>query len=339
MLFRSRPLTFDRTVSLLDEAAVQDALTQDSRCINCHSSLDPIAGFLFGFWYLDYYDTYEMTGYHPEREREWQDTTQVAPGYYGRPGSSLAELGAWIAEDPRFATCAVEQAWQLLLRRPAGIADTDALVRHREAFIAGGGTMRSLFASIVEDPAYRAGSDADGGVPAKLITPLQLASATEDLTGFRWTTASGYDVFKIDASGLEDKDGLLAAEATGYRTLSGAPDGYNVTTTATTPNTTFVLVQERLAEAAADHVVQQEPERLLPGITFDERPDTDRAAMADAIVALHLRLYGARVESNGDEVDAALELWEQLYALDQDPREAWTGVLAVLLRDPRMVVY
>ena len=51
------------------------------------------------------------------------------------------------------------------------------------------------------------------------------------------------------------------------------------------------------------------------------------------------RLYGARVESNGDEVDAALELWEQLYALDQDPREAWTGVLAVLLRDPRMVVY
>ncbi len=337
--YLTRPLEFDRSVNLLDEAAVADALLTDPGCVNCHKSLDPLASYLFGFWYLDNNDGWEMAGYHPERERQWQDSTGVAPSYYGVPGDSLADLGRSIAADERFVTCAVEQAWELLLRREATVEDTDALVRHRDAFIAGGTTMRTLFASIQADPAYRAATDEAGGVPAKLVTPLVLASQIEDLTGFRWTTADGYDVFKVDAAGLDDKGTILVAEAVGFRTLSGAADGYNVTATADTPNTTLVLVQERLAEGAARYVVDNHPERLLGAIDFTETPETDRDAMAGAIQALHLRLFGARVERDGDEVEAALELWTQLFAVTGDARSAWAGVLSAFLRDPRLLVY
>jgi hypothetical protein len=237
-----RPLEFDRSVNLLDEAAVADALVSNPGCVNCHASLDPLASYLFGFWWLDYYDPVELRGYHPERERLWQDHTGVPPSYYGQPGDSLADLGVQIAQDPRFVTCAVEQAWELLLRRKSAPGDTDALVTHRDAFLAGGTTLRALFASVLADPRYRAGPTTAGGVPAKMVTPLLLASEVEDLTGFRFTTG-GYDLFRIDAVGLENKGDLLVADRVGVRTLAGGADGYNVTATATAPNTTLVLVQ------------------------------------------------------------------------------------------------
>jgi hypothetical protein len=334
-----RPLEFDRSVNLLDENAVADALVTNPSCINCHSSLDPLASYLFGFWWLDYYDAYELRGYHPERERLWKDYTFVAPSYYGQAGDSLADLGQQIAGDNRFVTCAVQQAWELLLRRKADINDTDALVTHRDAFLAGGATLRALFASILSDPRYLAVDDGDGNVPAKLVTPLLLASEVEDLTGFRFTTADGYDVLKIDAAGLENKGDILVAEAVGFRTLAGGADGYNVTATATSPNTTLVLVQERLAEAAASYTVTNEPTRLFPNLDFTETPETDPAAMAAALQYLHLRLFGTRVAADGDEVTAGLALWSELYAIDADPRAAWAGVLSVLLRDPAMLVY
>lgn len=331
-----RPLEFDRTVSLLDAAAVQDALTTDSRCVNCHNSLDPLASYLFGFWWLDYNDGYEMAGYHPERERSWQDHTFVPPSYYGVPGSSLADLGQQVAGDERFVTCAVRQAWELLLRREASVADTDALVTHREAFLDGGLTLRALFTSILADPRYRAAVDGDGRVPAKLVTPLLLASEVEDLTGFRFTTAGGYDVFKVDAAGLEDKGDLLVAEAVGLRTLAGGADGYNVTTTATSTNTTMVLVQERLAEAAAWYTTQVEPDRLFHGLNLT---DTDEPTLVMGLQHLHLRLFARRVTADGEEVAAGLALWRELHAIERDPKAAWAGVLSVLLRDPAMVIY
>ncbi|MDP2315586.1 MAG: hypothetical protein Q8P41_21990 [Pseudomonadota bacterium] len=337
--YLTRPLEFDRSVNLLDEAAVADALLNDPGCVNCHHTLDPLASYLFGFWWFDYYDGVELRGYHPERERLWQDYTFVAPAYFGEPGSSLADLGQQIAADERFPTCAVEQAWQLLLRREATLADTDALVRHRDAFLAGGVTMRALFASILSDPAYRAAADTTGGVPARLVTPAVLASEIEDLTGYRWTVAGGYDALGVDAAGLEDKGDLLVAEAVGFRTLAGAADGYNVTRSATTPNATLVLVHERLAEAAAWYTVHTLPERLFAGLAFTETPETDPGAMISAIQALHWRLYGARVTAEGDEVTAALELWADLYAITRDPRAAWAGLLSALLRDPRLLVY
>lgn len=320
-----RPIEFDRNVNLLDEAAVADAIATNPACVNCHASLDPLASYLFGFWWYDPSNVLEVSRYFPERERRWADYTGVAPSYYGELGYTLADLGRQIAGDARFPSCAVEQAWTLLLREAPGLEEDDAVLGHRDAFIAGGLTARALLGSIVRDPRYRAGAtDTAGYVPRKMATPELLASAVEDLTGYRWTYA-GYD--------------LMGTDQVGYRTLAGGLDGYEVTAAATTPNATLALVQERLAEAAAWYAVHDEPTRLFGEVDFSETPATGRAAMVRQLQALHLRIFGRRIAADGEEVAANLELWEALHAVERDGRAAWAGVLSALLRDPDFLLY
>ena len=99
-----------------------------------------------------------------------------------------------------------------------------------------------------------------------------------------------------------------------------------------------MLVQERLAESAAWYVVEQDPGRLFT-VDFTETPDTDRAAMAAQVQALHRAIFGRVVATDGEEVEAALALWADLYAVERDPRAAWAGLLSVLLRDPDFLFY
>ena len=326
--YLSRPIEFDRNVNLLDEEAVNDALGANPACVNCHQSLDPIASYLFGFWWFDYTSPGEASFYFPEREQRWKDYNGVPPAWYGQPGAGLAGLGHQIAADGRFVDCAVEHAWELLLRRDRDIADTDALIPHRNAFISGGLTVKALFRSVLSDPRYRSGPTAEAGyVPAKLITPDLMASQIADLTGFRWRYG-GYE--------------MLATDSPGLLTLAGGADGYAVTAPSTLPNSTALLVQERLAEAAAWYMVQSEPERLL-SIDLTATPETDRDAFTAQIQALHWRLFGRRVAPDSAEVTSALELWAGLYTVGGGSAsagaDAWAGLVSVLLRDPDMAVY
>lgn len=319
-----RPIEFDRNVNLLDQEAVTDAIRNNPGCINCHSSLDPMASYLFGFWWYDYTNPAEASYYFPEREPRWRQYTEVPPAYYGEPGYSLADLGHQIAADSRFPQCAAQQAYELLLRRKAEVADTNDIVRHRDAFINGGLTMRALVRSVVQDPKYRSPlTDEQGYVPLKMATPDLLASQIEDLTGFRYTYG-GYD--------------MLRSDAVGFRTLAGGADGYAVTATAKSSNATIVLVQERLAEAAAWYVVYNEPERLFT-VDFTETPSTDHDEMVAQIQALHRRIFGKAVSAESDEVTAGLELWSALYDAQVDPKAAWAGYLSALLRDPDLLFY
>jgi hypothetical protein len=75
-----RPLEFDRNVNLLDEEAVNTAIETDPSCTNCHGSLDPLAGYFFGFWWYDPSNPLENVRYFPEREGRWAD-------YSGKPSS------------------------------------------------------------------------------------------------------------------------------------------------------------------------------------------------------------------------------------------------------------
>jgi hypothetical protein len=329
--YLSRPIDFDRNVNLLDGDAVLDALKTNPACMACHVSLDPFAGYFYGFWtYIDG-SAGDATEYHPERENLWQTYTDVAPGFYGEPGHSLQDLGIQIASDNRFPECAVEQAYSLLLRRKVTLEDTDHLTNHWNAFMAGGLTLRSLIRSVVDDPNYRTGSTtADGPVTMKMLTPDLLGSVVKDLTGFDWRY-SGFDMLKSDMVGL--------------RTLAGGADGYTVTADATSPNATLVLVQSRLAEAASDYAVENEraqamdERRLFTLIGFTETPDSDGDKMRKQIRLLHQRVLGNIVDEDGPEVDANLALWENLYAVNGDVAEAWKGLLYALLRDPDFLFY
>jgi hypothetical protein len=329
--YLTRPIGFDRNINILDQAAITDAMHSNQACVNCHSSLEPMAAYYYGFFW-DGYTAADSTTYHAEREREYRTYNGVEPAYYGTPGYSLEDLGHQIAADPRFPQCAVQQAYKAFLRRDLDIDDDNALTAHREAFLSGGLTLRSLYSSILHDPRYRPAEDSQDPHDAtlKMVTPDLLATEIEDLTGYRWTEY-GYD--------------MLGTDMYGVRTLAGGADGYSVTRTATHPNATGVMVQARLAEAASgyavdqDQAVPQADRRLFTGIDFTETPDTNKAAMVAQLQALHLRFYGHHVAADGPEVQANLDLWFQLYAYDHDPVTAWRGLLSALLRDPDLIFY
>jgi hypothetical protein len=332
--YLTRPIEFSRDVDLLDDDAVLDAIQTNPGCVACHATIEPLAGYFFGFYYYDNTNPDDASIYHPERELLYRDFTGVEPGYFGEPGSSLWDLGQQLAGDNRFLECAVENVYEGLLRRDVLLEDADALTAHREAFIQGDLTLRALFRSVVSDPRYRYAVDGEavGGtatVPLKMVTSELLASQVQDLTGFHWTYG-GYDMLGTDNPGL--------------RTLAGGIDGYGGSASARGPNATILLVQERLAEAAAvfvaehDNTAGTEP-TLFTQIDFTETPETGRDAMAEQLVDLHERVFGTQILADGEEVDANLVLWEQLYQVERDQQAAWAGLLSALLRDPDFLFY
>lgn len=325
-----RPIAFDRNVDLLDTEAVADAIRTDPGCVNCHVSLDPLAAYFFGFSSFND-DSVDAGRYHPARERDGEDALGVSMAYYGEPGSSLADLGRQIAADHRFPECMVEHTTELLLRRDAELLDMERLTAHREALLAGGLTLKPLFRSVLTSPEYVAATDAGlpgTQVPLKMATPDLLARQVEGLTGFRFT-AEGWD--------------LLQSDRVGFLTLAGGADGAFVTRHARGPNTTLLLVQERLAEGAASHVVDHDlgddAPRLFDVVAPDLHVDDDPAAAAEQIVALHRRIFGTTVAVDGEEVEANLALWHDLYAIEGDAVAAWTGLVTALLRDPDFLLY
>ncbi|MDP6932783.1 MAG: hypothetical protein QGG40_07690, partial [Myxococcota bacterium] len=160
--------------------------------------------------------------------------------------------------------------------------------------------------------------------------PDLLASQVEALTGFVWS---------------EEEVLLLETDTNGVRTLAGGMDGVSVTAAATHPNATLLLVQQRLAEAAADFSVTRdaalEPEErgFFTQVDPGETPDTAHDAMVEQVLLLQLRIFGRVVESDGDEVESLLGLWDEVYAIDQDPLQAWKAVVSVQLRDPDFLFY
>jgi hypothetical protein len=194
-----------------------------------------------------------------------------------------------------------------------------------------GHTVRSIWRSVLEDPRYR-GVVADGvtGMPRKLMTPDLLRSAVEDLTGFDWTV---------------DGETQLDHELSGIETLAGGIDGTTVTVPAYQPNTTVLLVQDRVATGAAAFAVGREKgeapgdRRLFGKVRFDETPDSDPDAIRAQLQDLYLTVLGRDVETDGPEVTALMGLWTEVYALEPRPETAWKAVLSALLRDPDFVTY
>ncbi len=328
--YLSRDVETDPELFLLSDAELADALQTDPACANCHVSLDPLAGHFGGFFLSNYTSVQEALLYHPAREEVWRSLSGVAPGYFGTPTEGLVDLGAQISADPRFVSCAVEQAWTLLLREPPGLEDQEELNRIREAFLAGGLTIRGLFRAVLDVPAWRDLEDGDAPSSAKVATVELLASQVEELTGFRW---------------VYEEQEIMRADKAGLHLIGGGVDGISQVSPPSEPTPGLVLAQRALAELAASYAVDREAplprsaRRLFTAVSLDanERPET--AALGAQIVVLHRRLYGEILPADSEEVGAGVTLWEQLYAQEADPLAAWRGLLCAMLRDPRLVLY
>lgn len=336
--FLDRPVDFPRDIDLSNEEAITHAVRTNQACVNCHASLDPLASHLFGFQNTTD-SVYEMQSYHEEREQLWRSATGVGPAYFGQPSTTLITLGQRIAADGRFVSCAVRRVYEGLLGRDAELGDDGALTEHRESFLKGGLTLKSLVRSVLKDPAYagltvesRAGGTAKG-VTRKLIRPEVLGSLIDDLTGYRMLGRGGRDLLLVAGDGL--------------RALGGGADGATGEAPRIGPNVPLLLVQERLAEAAAAALVFHGGARpgkvgaVLDGADLERRPGDPGfdAAARSIVVALHRTIFSAEVAKDGEETEAALALFADIYLAEGDARAAWAGVLAALLRDPELITY
>ena len=315
--FLARPVSFSATEADLTD--LEHAVHHEPVCLACHAAVDPLAANLFGFWWVTQYSVTEETRYHPERESLAQDMLDVEPAWFGTPVSGLSDLGWAVASDPRFYRCAVQTFAEGLWRRDATPDDDQTIEALRQGFLADGALVRPLLAAILATPEFQAGAvagDADDAVAerertARLLSPWQLATTVEDLTGFVWT---------IDGTPRLDID------VAGYRVLAGGVDGETTYRLATEPGLTWSLATQRLAEGAARAWVE------AGAVPTDAAPGD--AAFREALSALHWRLYAERADDLW--LGAIGGLWEQVAAED-GAEEAWVAVLSAMLRDPRFV--
>ncbi len=335
--YLARPIVLNRAaVDQLTEDP-ENAIANNSTCQSCHSTLDPLAAHFYGFFHYDGTETLrEATLYLPENEEGWKDYSGKAPGYFGVPTSGLRELAENIAQDPRFTDCAVRTVFEGLTQRDLENADWGEFQQHRDAFLAGEGRLVPLFRSIVTSRAYLARATTDATLSGRLATvktasPAQLAQVMEDLTGYRWT--------------FDGKDGMTTHDL-GLPVLSGGVDGTSVTLPSYAPSLGTALVQERLAEAAAWHVVQHDldPERegearLLKYVNTSHTPENAPDRFTAQIRDLYLNITGLPLAIDAEEPAQLIALWKQLYSVDASPAGAWAGVVSAVLRDPSVLFY
>jgi hypothetical protein len=323
-----QPIAFRVSTDVYDTEALGERVREDDACVACHAVLDPLGSFLYGF-YRNHPESYnEALAYQPGREGLWRERTRVPPSYYGQPGATLWDLGQYIAADPRFPTCAVQQAFSFLRGRAPGLDDTPALDAAREVFLAQDLRLRPLYETLVNDPAYGSNDEARGGRGPRRLGPDLLASSVEALTGYRWRW-EGVDVMTTDEVGV--------------RVLHGGADGTLVTDPSPDHATTSLLVEQRLAEAAAAWVVADEPRRAVEArILFrelDPSQDHDAALRAAQVRALVRRILSRAVPDDDPDVAGLLALWEARRASGASPAESWTSVVTALLRHPDFVAY
>ena len=330
--YLARPVSFEATDQILDDAGTAAATREDPNCVTCHASLDPLASTLFGFWWFEEHHLDEMAYYHASREPLGESTLGVEPGWFGTPIGGLADVGEQIAADERFPRCMAQTVAGSLWHRPVEVADFDRISRLTTTFTDGDLRLKALLTAITDDDVYRAGgfsAAASEAVvtrerPRRMLTADQFASAIADLTGFTWTW-QGYDRLRNDSHG--------------FRILAGGVDGTHVRTPQRDPGLTWALSAKRIAEAAADHAVTTElvdggEHRLFTRASLDTRPGDD--AFLAELAALHWRLEARRPDADRLADDTAL--WEAVDAAS-GPAAAWTGLVSVFLRDPDFLTY
>lgn len=328
--YLARPVSFTNQVALVDASGIESALRSNPYCMGCHSSLDPMASTLFGFWVANEYNAQEMQTYHAEREYLGSYLLGQDPGFFGLPMEGLDHMGRQIAVDPRFSHCAAESFAETLWRRELGEEDFTRIDGLKTAYLEGGEKIKPLLKAITNTAVYRAGSLAQTATDgqkelentARLVDVSLLESVIYDLTGVQWTWG-GYR--------------MLDSDTYGFRLMGGGVDGSLVTRPQRTPNLTWSLVTERAAEHAFGMVMPQAlagSSQLFHYVRYGATPESTE--FDQEISALYWRFYGVRPD---DAWKAAISsLWTSLKGQSNE-ESAWVGVLTAMVRDPLFGVY
>ncbi len=320
--YLERPIDFPTDVDLTNQTAIDDAINSNPGCTACHATLDPLASHLWGFMYVTD-DAVTWSTYQSQNERLWEQRELAAPGFFGTPTSGrLSSLGADIANDPRFVSCTVQRVYEGLLGRDITVADEGQLAAHREVFMTAGLSLKALVRSVLKDPAYRGRTHISAwggqpeGVDMKLVSPEQLSTSVEALTGYR-LSVFGVNMTEIDFA---------------VRALAGGGERGPTST----PSLGHTIVHRRLAEGAAAILVEGDGDtspvaQRLAGVDLSAEPSPD------LIVGLIADTRSERVAADDPAVTSLLTLWRDLSS--ESTEVAWRGLLTALLADPALAVY
>ena len=313
----SRPISFEASQHALEETTI--AVREDPACATCHSSLDPLASSMFGFYWLEEGNPLEALYYHPEREQIGKEMIGVAPAWYGQPVNSFAEIGLHIAADSRFRKCAVETVAKVLLRRDFNAADYPTMRRLLEEFEGNQLIVKPLIESVSRLPEYQTVyPDTEDYRSPKMVTPYQLAAILEDLTGETWE----YDTPLVDDL---------------FRIMAGGVDGEKSFSPQLFPSITTSLVFKRYAQDVATKIVNTSLDSgtgLLRYVHQFSQPSY--VEFEQQLGELRWRLHGT--EPTDEWRTEITALWQDVYDAN-GAKTAWTAVLSAMLQDLDFVTY
>jgi len=374
--FSSRDIVVEGGIDIADEFEVANAVRDNASCVSCHQALDPLAAYFWGYkklihrnyvadsitygcdfnWangnepefgtsYLPEDFCYPLRQYGPEDEDNWRDWELRSPSYYGIEAHDLTEVGALLADDPRFASCMVRQTVGYLGQVEKHEVPWDLVDELTDDFVADGFSPKALTRAVVLSDAFLArglvDDELEGAELARMrvARPEQYARAIEALTGFRWM--AGPDLLNCNDPQHEDVErygtqcwgevDLTDSDVFGYRAMAGGIDGKVVTRPTRTFTPTRSLVYAQLAANGAGYLVDTEldlpaGQRRLLGLADDPRAQ---------LVLLHAEVLGEVVDANGPEVDADMALFEAAGSGDR----GWKLVLTAMLQDPRLLIF
>jgi len=354
--FLSSEIPIDAGIDLADPEAVANAVQNAPACVACHATLDPLAAHFSSFYPIyvpQDLEAYPFSSFQPA----FKDAFRVTdPGYFGAPSADLHDLGANIAADPRFSTCAAKRFYSHLAQVDQADVPAALVDQLQSAFVDSGMNAKALLKAVVMSDAFRVSHArvTPGQAPAELadktfglkrIRPSALARSVEQLTGYRWRTRLPID---FGTSGQVGEIDLMEDSFFGFEVLGGGMDGVSVTRPSTTTSATVTLVSENLASRAAEHVVKadfDEPDKTRRRLL--SRVDTttaDEASVRAQLVDLSIVLYGEFLDPDDAAITDASTLFFAALGTTAAPtphqaERAWQVTLFAMLQDPRFLHY
>ena len=312
--FLDREGGFDFDINPADLAEVESAVSTQPACQSCHATLDPLARFFGGFAQKSDNHPQHLYVHYSAHQHLQNISGDAKPSYYGHAGSDIADLGAFIAADPRFYQCAAERFYTGLTRQTPNRDTLYALARD----FSSDGDARSLVRDIVTSPEYR-------DAALRVLPPEQLYTALSELGA--WDPGEDLD------------EGLKAlAWDPELRVLGGGTDDTTVLRRNQRPGVgTGVMLAWTARQMAFDAINADlsRSDRLL--LTVAALDDTDESIVRAQLVDWHTRFLSLPVASDSPEIDA---LYALFVALDEDTElHPWPQTLSALIRHPRMVLY
>jgi len=311
--FLERDGDFTFAVNAEDLADVERAVAEQPSCLTCHAALDPLAAFFGGF--AEQSDDLPNDQYlrWSQHHADWS-AARVQPSYYGVPGADVADLGAVMAADPRFAGCAAARFYEGLVGTTPTVAQRSALGARFQGLAL---DTRALVAELVSEPAYRA----DDG---RLLRVEQLGTSLVDL--LHWGDSEALE------AGLNPV--IWSQE---HRLLGGGTDDDTVLFRNASPAVGLQILLEWIARQAVAPALEAELARSEPTLLVDGVPQ-DEDALRRQAAAWHARFLTRPVATDSAEIDALAALWHDAGG-DTDPDSALAEVLGVFVRHPALVVY